>query len=246
MGLRFLIVGTNFISDRFAEAVKATAGVEVACVYSRTQERGSSFAKKHAIGKVYTDYSEALADSAVDAVYVANPNFKHKESALLAIDAKKHVLCEKIITENLEDFRLLRERARRQGVVLLEAMRPDFDPSTQALRDALPLVGTVRRVDLEYCQYSSRYDAFLQGEVQNAFDPTIGNSSFADIGIYPLHQLIALFGEPKSVNALGVSLENGFLGAGTLQADYTERGFFATVNFSKITQSFLQILNVYA
>ena len=237
MTIRILIVGTNFISDRLIEAARAVDGVEPFAVYSRTRERGEAFAKKHALKKVYDNYDEALSSPEIDAVYIANPNFAHKETALSAISAGKHVLCEKIITQNLADFLLLREQALAHGVVLLEAMRPDFDPSTEVLKNALPRVGTLRRVALEYCQYSSRYDAFLRGEVQNAFDPTIGNSSLADIGIYPLHLLISLFGEPKGVRSLGVTLSNGFLGSGTVLADYSERGFLATVDFSKITES---------
>lgn len=237
MALRFLVVGTNFISDRFIEAARTVDGVEIFAVYSRTRERGEEFAKKHHLKKAFDSYAEALSASEIDAVYIANPNFAHKETALAAIRAHKHVFCEKIITENLTDFLLLRDEAKNCGVVLLEAMRPDFDPAAEVLKNALPLVGTLRRVALEYCQYSSRYDAFLRGEVQNAFDPSIGNSSLADIGIYPLHLLVSLFGEPRDACAFGISLSNGFLGSGSILADYSDRGFLATVDFSKITES---------
>ena len=136
----------------------------------------------------------------------------------------------------LRRFLLLKEEAEKHGVVLLEAMRPDFDPAFHVLRESLPMVGTIRRVAFEYCQYSSRYDAFLDGEIQNAFNPEIGNSSLADIGIYPLHCLVALFGEPARVMPMFVSLHNGFMGCGHLALDYTEKGFFATVDYSKITE----------
>ncbi len=231
----FLIVGTNFISDRFVDATRGLSGVEVCAVYSRTGEKGNAFAKKHSIPEYYTDYALALTDPAVNAVYIANPNFAHKQSALQAIRQGKHVLCEKIITENLDDFLFLRDEACRYGVVLLEAMRPDFDPAFAVLKESIPLVGTLRRVHFEYCQYSSRYDAFLGGVVENAFNPEIGNSSLADIGIYPLHMLIALFGEPDAVRPLFLTLSNGFMGAGHLAFDYTSQGFIASVDYSKIS-----------
>ncbi len=235
MKLSFLIVGTNFISDRFVDAIHQVDGATVEAIYSRTEERANAFADRHSIPQRYTDYSHALLSETINAVYIANPNFAHLDTALLAIRAGKHVLCEKIITENLSDFLLLKKEAEKYGVVLLEAMRPDFDPAFAVLKENLPLVGKIRRVAFEYCQYSSRYDAFLQGEVQNAFNPEIGNSSLADIGIYPLHLLVALFGEPSAVTPLFVRLHNGFMGCGHLALDYTEKGFFATVDYSKIT-----------
>ena len=235
MALSFLIVGSNFITDRFIEAARRVDGVTVGAIFSRTEARANEFADKYDIPKRYSDYELALADESINAVYIANPNFAHRESALRAIRAGKHVLCEKIITENLPDFLLLKSEAEKHGVVLLEAMRPDFDPAFRVLRESLPLVGQVRRVAFEYCQYSSRYDSFLQGDIQNAFDPTIGNSSLADIGIYPLHVLVALFGEPTRISPIFISLSNGFMGCGHLALDYTDHGFFATVDYSKIT-----------
>ena len=235
MSLSFLIVGTNFISDRFVDAVSRVDDVRVGAVYSRTEERANAFADRYGIPERFTDYALALASEHIQAVYIANPNFAHRDTALQAIRAGKHVLCEKIITENLADFLLLRKEAEKRGVVLLEAMRPDFDPAFAVVRESLSKVGRVRRVAFEYCQYSSRYDAFLRGEIQNAFNPEIGNSSLADIGIYPLHCLVALFGEPKSVTPMFVTLQNGFMGCGHLALDYTAKGFLATVDYSKIT-----------
>lgn len=235
MKISFLIVGTNFISDRFVDAVSKVEGAQVTAVYSRTQERADAYADKYAIVERYSDYATALASESINAVYVANPNFAHRDTALLAIRAGKHVLCEKIITENLADFLLLKEEAEKHHVVLLEAMRPDFDPAFDVLRKSISLLGTIRRVAFEYCQYSSRYDAFLDGDIQNAFNPEIGNSSLADIGIYPLHMLVALFGESTRVTPLFVTLHNGFMGCGHLALDYTDQGFFATVDYSKIT-----------
>ena len=235
MGLSFLIVGSNFITDRFMEAIERVDDAQVVAIYSRTEERANAFADTYGIPERYCDYALALASESVNAVYIANPNFAHRDTALCAIRAGKHVLCEKIITENLSDFLLLKNEAEKYGVVLLEAMRPDFDPAFTVLRQSLPLVGKIRRVAFEYCQYSSRYDAFLQGDVQNAFNPEIGNSALADIGIYPLHLLVALFGEPTRLTPLFVSLSNGFMGCGHLALDYTDRGFFASVDYSKIT-----------
>ena len=233
--MRFAIVGTNFISDNFAQAAARVEGAELAAVYSRTAARGEEFAKKQGIPKVYTSYEQLLLDGDIDAVYVASPTVCHAEQSILAMKAGKHVLCEKMIADSLEGFLAMKETAREQGCVLLEAMRPDFDPAMQLVRELLPKLGVLRRASLEFCQYSSRYDRFLSGEVLNAFDPGLKNSALADIGIYPLHACAYLFGEPKELFSRSVFLKNGFEGAGSLLLDYGD--MLATVSYSKITQS---------
>ena len=233
--IRFAIVGTNFISDRFLEAVKASGCAEIAAVYSRKLDTGRHFADKYGIKKAYSDYSAMLSDGDIDAVYIASPTFCHKEHAEAALMANKHVLCEKMITTTEADLDLLIALARERRLVLLEAMRPDFDPAYDALRSALSKIGKIRRATLEFCQYSSRYGRFLAGEVLNAFDPKIKNSALADIGIYPLHLAVSLFGRPQALTASSVFLDNGFEGAGSITLDYGE--MLCQVIYSKITDS---------
>ena len=114
-------------------------------------------------------------------------------------------------------------------------MRPEFDTAYEKIREALPEIGRIRRAALEFCQYSSRYDKFKAGIVENAFDPKMKNSALADIGIYPLHVAISLFGAPKSINSTAIMLENGFLGAGSSTLGYD--GMIADISYSKIADS---------
>ena len=233
--IRFAIVGTNFISDRFAEAVEASGCAEIVAVFSRKLDTGRHFADKYAIKRVYSDYSTMLSDSDVDAVYIASPTVCHSEQTEAALMAGKHVLCEKMITTTEAELASLIDLARSRGLILLEAMRPDFDPAYDALRSAITKIGQIRRATLEFCQYSSRYDRFLAGEVLNAFDPKMKNSALADIGIYPLHLAVSLFGRPQSLSASAVFLDNGFEGAGSITLDYGDK--LCQVIYSKITDS---------
>ena len=235
--VRFAVVGTNFISDWFLEAVKQTEEATVLAVCSRSAEQGTSFAARHGIPRVYTTLADCLADSQLDAVYLATPNYLHAPMARECLLMGKHVLCEKPITQSAQDLLALSTLAEERSLVLLEAMRPAFDPAYDALREALARIGRLRRVSLTFCQYSSRYDAFRAGEVRRAFDPAIGNCALADIGIYPLYIAAMLFGEPKGITGCSVRLPNGFEGAGELLLDYTEAGFTATVAYSKIADS---------
>ena len=150
--VRFCILGTNFISDLFAEAVTAAEGASICAVYSRTQATGQAFADQHGIGKVYTDMDAMLTDASIDAVYIATPNRCHYPMAKRALSAGKHVLCEKPMTECAEQTEELIRLSETVGRVLLEAMRPDFDPTYPVLREALLRIGRIRRVELSFCQ----------------------------------------------------------------------------------------------
>ena len=237
MSMNIAVIGTNFISDDFLLAAKAVRGVNVLAVYSRSKERGSVFAERHGILRVYDDYCSMLSDSDIDAVYVASPIFSHKEQSILAMSSGKHVFCEKMMAATLDEFYAMKEASERYGRVLLEAMRPAHDPLFKALKENLGRIGKVRRGTLSFCQYSSRYDKYKSGEVLNAFDPKIKNSALSDIGIYPLFAALSLFGEPESLDAHSVFLDNGFEGEGVLTLGYPDK--LLSITYSKIADGTL-------
>ena len=235
--IRFGIIGTNFISDKFVDAVKQVDGVVAEAVYSRTAERGNEFSSKHGISRVFTDLNEMLSDSNINALYVASPTFLHKEHTVRALRAGKHVLCEKSMATDYSEFLEMKQAMDESGCILLEAMRPAHDPALSAILSAILKIGKVRRAHLEFCKYSSRYDNFNAGILENAFDPKIKNSALLDIGVYPLWLAVRLFGEPASISSSSVRLSNGFDGAGEIVMEYGDK--IANVSYSKITESVL-------
>lgn len=228
------MIGTNFVSDWLAEAAAAVTDVKVHAVYSRKQETGDAFAGKHNIPHVYTDYEEFL-QSDIDAVYIATPTYVHCPQAIEAMRHKKHVLCEKIMAVNEREAARMFACARENQVVLLEAMRPDFDPALDVVKEYLPQIGKLRRVTMEYCQYSSRYDRFREGEVMNAFNPELSNAAIMDIGVYCIHTLVRLLGMPEEVKAFSTKLHNGFEGNGIVLMQHKD--LTAEAVYSKITES---------
>ena len=234
MALKIGMIGTNFISDDFCAAAAQVPGAELSAVYSRKQETGDAFAARHGIPQVYTDHDEFL-DSGLDAVYVASPNFAHCAQTLKALNHKKHVLCEKVMAVNEQEVRSMIDCARQNNVVLLEAMRPDFDPAYDLIEQNLPRIGKLRRATFEFCQYSSRYDSFREGIIQNAFNPELGNAAVMDIGVYCIHSLVRLFGAPKNVKAFSTKLSNGFDGSGIVLMEYED--MTAEAVYSKIAVS---------
>ncbi|MBR4959642.1 MAG: Gfo/Idh/MocA family oxidoreductase [Clostridia bacterium] len=234
MAMKIGVIGSNFVSDWLCEAVQATGDFTLAAMYSRTQETGNAFAAKHGIPAVYTDMESFLA-SDLDAVYIASPNFCHAPQTIDALNHGKHVLCEKPIATCSAEWNAMREAAYRNDRVLLEAMRPAFDPAITAVRDNLPKLGTLRRAVFEFCQYSSRYDKFKAGEILNAFNPAYGNAAIMDIGVYAVHVCAMLFGRPNAVQSSSVILHNGMEGMGNIFLPYD--GFQAQIVYSKITDS---------
>ena len=121
--IRLGVVGTNFVSDWLCEAAASLGDdVAVTAVYSRAKETGDAFAQKHGIANVFCDYDAFLSSDVIDAVYIASPNFAHAAQAIRALNAKKHVLCEKVIATNSRELSEMIAAARENRCVLLEAM----------------------------------------------------------------------------------------------------------------------------
>ncbi len=219
--LRFGIIGTNFISEWFVAACRATEGrAQVAAVCSRDAARAQQFADANGGGRG-VDTPEALFEL-VDAVYVASPNLLHHPQAMAALAAGKHVLVEKTMGTNTAQVDEILTAARANKLVAMEAMRTVHAPAHQLVREHLADLGTIRHARFEKLQYSSRYDAFRAGDIQNAFNPGLGNSALADIGVYCLQPALDLIGAPESTSGASVRLHNGFEGGGSLVLRYPE------------------------
>lgn len=235
--IRFGVVGTNFITDWVIAGANEEPRFCLTAVCSRTQERGEEFAAKYNIPHVFTSLEAMVASDCIDAVYIASPNFKHAEQSILAMSHGKHVLCEKPLAANAREARAMIEASEKYGVTLMEAMKSTLSPNFRRVMDNLHLIGTPRRYFASFCQYSSRYDRFKQGELLNAFNPTVANGAVMDIGVYTIYPLIRLFGKPQTINAQGIVLSSGTDGQGAVNMLY--EGMNATVLYSKIANSSL-------
>lgn len=233
--IRFGMIGTGKIAEKFWQANRYGKDFELTAVYSRTLERARQFGFQK--GQLqYFDDLEAFANSdCIDAVYVASPNYCHYEQVMTLLKAGKHVLCEKPMASNLEQAQEMFAEAEKQNLILLEGMRSIYAPSFQKMIPYMETLGTIRRATLQYCQYSSRYDNYKRGIVENAFKPELSNGALMDIGVYVVSCMIRLFGAPKSIKASGVKLHNGVDGAGTILMEYPD--MIGEAIYSKITDS---------
>lgn len=105
--MKFGLIGTNWITDRFIEAGKTVPEFELHSVYSRTIERAQSFAEKYDIPNFTDNMDKLLNDEAVDIIYIATPNILHHQQAIQAMNHGKHVLCEKPIATSEKNFNLM-------------------------------------------------------------------------------------------------------------------------------------------
>lgn len=233
--IRFATIGTNFVVDWFVEASKACTDLEYVGTYSRSIEKAKSFGEKYGSKIFFDDLLELAECDTIDAVYIASPTSEHYAQAMLMIEHGKHILLEKPMASNAYQVEQLIKAARENQVVLIEGMRSVFDEGFRAIEKAIEKIAPVRRVSFQYCQYSSRYDKFKKGIVENAFNPKLSNGALMDIGVYCVHPLVKLFGMPKEIQAQAIILPDSIDGEGTIIAKYDD--MLAEVIYSKISDS---------
>jgi scyllo-inositol 2-dehydrogenase (NADP+) len=235
--MRFGIIGTNWITDRFLNAAKHHPEFSIGAVYSRTMERGKEFAEKYGVKHVYTDLEEMYQSGNIDAVYIASPNNLHAPQSILAMENGIHVLCEKPAVTSVEEMEEVIATAKKYNTTFMEAMKSTVTPTFLNVKKNLDKIGTLRRIVFHYNQYSSRYDKLKEGIVENAFKPELGNGAHMDLGVYCIAPLLHLVGEPKSVLKNNYLLYTGAEGMGSMILNYNS--FEAVLMYSKIMDSFL-------
>jgi predicted dehydrogenase len=199
--MNIAIIGTGKIVHEALPVIVGTEGIVVRSIWCREHSlaKAEALAAQFGIPQVATDYAAVLADPQVDTVYVALVNSVHYAYALQALQAGKNVILEKPACMSHRELARLAEEARGRGLMLFEAVTLLHLPAFHLLQtELLPQLGAIRHVECNYSQRSSRYDAYLRGEVLPAFDPSVGGGALMDINIYNLHFVIALFGKPDS------------------------------------------------
>lgn len=221
--MKLTVVGTGKIVEEALPIITATNGIKVQALVStpRSREKAKTLAGQYQIQDLYTSLDQALANPDTDTVYVATPNHLHYEMSKAALLAGKHVICEKPFTLKEAQAQELAQLAKEKKLILLEAITNLYLENFAVLKEELTNLGDIKIVDCNYSQYSSRYDAFKEGVIAPAFDPEKGGGALRDLNIYNIHLVVALFGEPTSVDYLP-NMERGVDTSGILILDYTD------------------------
>ena len=221
--IRLGIIGSSWISCELIRGAKSTGFFTLEAVYSRTKERAESFAREQGALHTFTSLQDMAASPLLDAVYIASPNVCHVEQCRLFLQNGKHVLCEKPLAARGQEVMELQKLAREKGVIYMEAIMMLHLPWREKLRRAVRQIGPISLAKFDFCQYSSKYDGFLQGRHQNIFDPAMETGALMDLGVYTVYPALWLFGEPMGVTAAANFLPGGADGSGTATLLYPDK-----------------------
>lgn len=203
--LQIGILGAANIARAFTSGVAPSATVKVAAVASRDAAKAESFARECGIPRFHGSYEALLADPAIDAVYNPLPNSLHAEWSIRAIEAGKHVLCEKPLATNATDARAMFAAARRFGRHLVEAYPYRAQPQTRKLRELLA-AGAIGKVQLIH----SSFGVAFSDPSNIRLKPDVGGGALLDAGSYAVSlALLAAGGRPERVSATARWSETG-------------------------------------
>jgi len=194
--LRWGIMATGNIAASMAEALSYVPEATLLAVGSRSQHSADVFGEQWGIPRCYGSYAELIADQEIDIVYVATPHATHHKNVLAALEAGKHVLCEKPLTINAAQAAECSTRAQVQDLFLMEAVWMRFFPAIARLRELVHdgAVGDVELIQADFC-IDIPFDP-----AHRLFNLDLGGGALLDLGIYPLSFATMLLGEPHTVD----------------------------------------------
>jgi len=230
--VRWGVVSTARIAHQFMRDMAFVNNGEVVAVASRGRNPAEAFAAQHRIPRAYSGYQALFDDPDVDAVYIATPHTLHFSNAAAAIQARKHVLCEKPFTVGAREARTLFRMAEQCGVFVMEAMWTWFLP---AVRRALEWfnegrIGPLRAITADFGYPIKPYDP-----ERREYKVDLAGGCLLDMGIYTLALALLFTGrDPDDVRVLARRAPNGVDDDVRMLFDYggNEEGLSASLGSS--------------
>ncbi|WP_431230964.1 Gfo/Idh/MocA family protein [Mycolicibacterium psychrotolerans] len=196
--VRIGILGTARIAPAaLIKPATKSAEVVVAAVAARDVTRAQEFAAKHGVARVHDSYESLIADPDVDAIYNPLPNALHGKWTRAALEAGKHVLCEKPFTANAVEAREIADLAAKSDRVVMEAFHYRYHPFASRVEQIIASgeLGTLQRVEAADCFWLPKFSA-------NAYNYSLGGGSLMDLGSYVVDMLRTFGGStPEVVSA---------------------------------------------
>ncbi|MCJ7672955.1 MAG: Gfo/Idh/MocA family oxidoreductase [Acidimicrobiia bacterium] len=196
--VRIGVLGAAKIAPKAViEPARTLPEVEIVAVAAREPERARAFAAEQGIGRVHDTYEALVTDPEIDAVYNPLPNALHGRWTIAALEAGKHVLCEKPFTANAEEAEKVGAAAERAGTVVMEALHDRYHPLAIRMREVVASgeLGALRHL-------TARMLAVLPERGNQRYRLDLAGGSLMDVGCYSIHQLRTLASaEPTVVEA---------------------------------------------
>jgi predicted dehydrogenase len=210
--LRWGILGPGRIATRMVGALGASARSELVAVASRDPDRAARFASEYGVPNVRGSYDALIGSADIDVVYIALPNHLHAPWTIRALEAGKHVLCEKPLALTVAEVDGIVAASERTGRIAVEGFMYLHHP--QILRTVeLARSGALGGLEL----VNGTFSFFLSQADDPRADPTMGGGSLWDVGCYPVSMARRIAGEdPDRVAAIarfdGLGVDRTFLG----------------------------------
>ena len=216
--IKWGILGAGWIAEKFVADFKLVNNGEVIAVASRSLEKAQTFAKKMNLQKAYGSYEELVSNKEIDIIYVATTHNFHFKHTKLCFEHGKHVLCEKPVTVNTEEFQQLVTLAKSKNLFYMEAMWTPFLP---AIKKAQEWVEQGKIGEVEVIQANFGFPASPEFKVR-LFDINLAGGGLLDVGIYPL-TMIELFtkSEIQTLNCIANFANTGVDETLAIQLEYT-------------------------
>ena len=188
--LNWGLLSTARINNALIPPLRASKRNRLVAVASRTQEAAEQYAREKKISHAHGSYESLLADPEIDVIYNPLPNHLHAEWTIKAVEAGKHVLCEKPLTLNVAEVDAMQAAARQHGRVVAEAFMYRHHPQTLKAQELVKSgsLGTLKLVRGSFSFMLTR-----EGDVR--LDPAMGGGSIWDVGCYPISYARTVIGE---------------------------------------------------
>jgi D-xylose 1-dehydrogenase (NADP+, D-xylono-1,5-lactone-forming) len=203
--LRVGILSTAKINDAILTGARESAGAEVVAVASRDRGRAEAYAADNGIPRAHGSYEDLLADEAVEAVYVPLPNSLHLPWSERALEAGKHVLCEKPLSRRAADVEAAYDVAERAGRILMEGFMWRYHPATEKVV-SLVQEGAIGRLRVVRAAFAFTLEP---GTENVRWSGELEGGALMDVGCYCVSALRLFAGEPERVFAERVDGDNG-------------------------------------
>lgn len=194
---RIGILGAARIAPRAViYPAQSSTTAEVVAVAARDIAKARDFAARHKLARAYGSYDELIADPEIDAIYNPLPNSHHAEWSIRALEAGKHVLCEKPIASNVAEAQEMASAANRTGNVLMEAFHYRYHPLMERVLTILASgeIGTIRHVETTMC-----IPLYRRGDIRWRYE--LAGGALMDVGCYTIHLARTLAGSEPAVNS---------------------------------------------
>jgi predicted dehydrogenase len=183
-------------------------------------------------GTAYGSYEELVADSKVDAIYVATPHPAHKDNVILALNAGKPVLCEKPFAVNALEAQQMVDVAAKNSVALMEAMWARFLPHYAKVREIIAS-GVLGKIHTIHADHGQR---LADQNIPRLVEPSLAGGALLDLGIYPVSFAHMVLGNPSKITSTAVLTDKGVDAQTSMIFDYAD-GAQAVLNTTMIEQT---------